>query len=444
MNRFRSRWRPIAACLAIVLASGGCAREVVGPEPDLDRPHFPTGLAVHPNERLLAVVSSNFDLSFSRGALLLADLARVDAALEGADPAAPLVITDPWVAAAKMPSFGNRPVFALGGEHVLIATRGENLIAEAEVVVTENATTIDCSVVDDDGVPLCGQLPRVARTPGNDPFDVVITSEQADRVRGVASMLSSNEVVFFELRPGENGANRLQTPGTLALTSQVPDGEEALGVRGLALRPGLSGATPHAFATVERTAATLEGRKTDLVYFDVTQRWNARPSSIDLTDLTGALGARALAVSPSGDAVFTLLREPDGLARIDVDSAGGGVNVRLGGIATTCDAPTGVVTARIPTAGGDVDRVFVTCFENDTVLGYDPVTLTVTDAVRFAGQGPYDLVVDTSGAVPRAYVSFFLDEDENVGVLDLLDDTGGVRLSLRGYLGRAPDAEAQP
>ena len=72
----------------------------------------------------------------------------------------------------------------------------------------------------------------------------------------------------------------------------------------------------------------------------------------------------------------------------------------------------------------------MTCQDSQAIELLDPTTLTPTDAVRFYGRSPYDVVVTPDGT--RAFVSFFL--DNSIGVFSLTDGTAA-GLSPIGRLG---------
>lgn len=419
--------------LALALLAASCARELPGQPPPTDRPSFPTGLALHPEANALAVVSSNFDLGFSRGAVLLADLDRVDAALLAApDPdSAAATVADAYTDAVLVPSFGNEPVFSSDGARLFVATRAENLLVELEVAA-DDGLAISCGGAASGGgdVPLCGLPPSALALSGNDPFRIALTGERADRVSGIVTSLLSDQVVFFDLRIEEEGAGFLQQADVLTLGGWLTD-EEVIGVRGLALRPPSDGLPLLAFAVVERTDEA-RGRAADLIWFDATRGGRAQVQVLSLTDELGATSARELALTPAGDALLVTLRDPDGLARVDLGVDDGALAPEIAGVVSTCSEPVGVEIGSVPLDGDSRDRAFVTCFGDDTVLGYNPVTLDVTEASRFFGDGPYDVALDLDHAPPRAYVSYFL--DDSVGVFDLVTD-GAVGLTPRGRIG---------
>jgi DNA-binding beta-propeller fold protein YncE len=410
-----SRWSrplPTAPALVAAVATGaaafavsGCIGQVGRPAPT-DRAVFPTGLAVSPDGTRLAVVSSNFDLAFDDGAVLLADLPALDDKLTGADA----VVTEPFVSAVAVPTFGDRPVFSADGAHLLLTTRDTNLLHE----LTVDGDELACG-----RAALCAEAPHALALAQNDPFDVVLI-EQGETIRGFVTHQSGREASFFILNPAEDDTGRLR------LENGVVDfGEAAFGVRAVAHRPAIGGRPARLYATVERrTNNTVVGA--DLVSFEVPAVGRAADVTIvgiDLEQAVGSRSARDVVVlrDPSGrDVLIVALRFPDAIARLVVDDDTG--LPTLTALSDTCMAPVSLAVAHIPASeapGGSVERVLVTCQDSQAIELIDPMTLTPTDVVRFYGRGPYDVVVTPDGT--RAFVSFFF--DNSIGVFSLTDGT---------------------
>lgn len=441
--------RLLTAVAAALLLGSACAREIVGEPPPLDRPHFPRGLALHPERPLLAVVSSNFDLEFNRGAILLADLAQVDAAIAAAEGDVVRLQgeTSPYTDVALIPSFGNEPVFVLDGSRMLLPSQEQNRVSEIPLSFEDDEVAFDCAVTEEAErpVPLCGEPELSVQLPGNDPFEIAVVDESDTRARAIVTLLNSPDVFYVTLDVEESPTRRLniaRTAPSFTLEGYAGDELDVLGVRGIALRPAQDGVPTTAFLTVSRTSRALTNRAVDLVWFDATQ---GAPSSLDvvrLTDEIGSIDARDVAVAPDGEALFVILRDPDAIARVDLFPSGGAVEARIGGVVSACYDPIEIEAITLPApTGGEVTRVLVTCFDNDTVVAYHPLSLVETEVLRGFGDGPYGLVVDLEHAPPRAYVGFF--NDDRVGVIDLVDDDGEVRMVPRALIGeRRDDVEA--
>jgi hypothetical protein len=269
---------------------------------------------------------------------------------------------------------------------------------------------------------------------GNDPFELAVFTDGEDAVRAAVSALGATSIFFVRVEREIDSADSFKEQRALELDDLAPDGE-VTAVRGLTLRPEGNGlGSPRIFATLERTTSSLRGRAADLLWFDPGPGADTSVSRLSLTAATGALETRAVAVSPAGDAVFVLVRDPDALLRVDLFNSSGGFAPHPAGVVSTCFAPTQLAVAAVTDADGVArERVLVTCYENQTVLAYDSLTLSETDAVRFFGRGPYDVLVDTAAPTPRAYVSFF--QDDTLGVIDLVDEGGQARLVVRGRIG---------
>ena len=414
------RVHPLVATAAI-LALAGCEPPATGVP--LDRPVYPTGLAVHPRGDRLAVVSSSFDSAYEDGALLLADLdlVRDELAQNDAADRRDAIVEGAYVKAALLPPFGDRPVFTSLGERLLVATRGNNLVSSVDV---DPDAGFSCGAVED-GTPRCGKSPQALQLPENDPFDVlVLTAVRADdglltRVDGVVTLLSSSTVYLFRDDRERAGAAQMQISGTVEL------GDAVTSVRGTALRTR-NGQT-HVVAAVESFSTTGAGAL--LVLFLPSA--DATLSTFDVTTAMGALSLRDVLVVPGvgaePDTVIAVTRGPDAIVRFEVDDLPAGPALRLAGVAESCAMPTSLALATL----GSVTRVLVTCQASGTIEALDPRTLMTTDAVRFAGRAPYDVAVNP--VVAEAYVSFFL--DDSIGVLSLVDATGAPRFTFLGRIG---------
>lgn len=411
-----SRLLPTVPAAVAAVAATGCIGQVGRPAPT-DRAVFPSGLAISPDGTRLAVVSSNFDFGFDAGAVLLANLPALEDKLTGPDA----VVTEPYVSAVAVPTFGDRPVFSADGAHLLLTTRDTNLLHE----LTVDGDDIACG-----SAALCAEAPHALALAQNDPFDVVLI-EQGETIRGFVTHQSGREASFFTFSPAEDDSGRLRLENGV-----VNFGEAAFGVRAVAHRPASDGHPARLYATVERRVnTTVVGA--DLVSFEVPAVGRAAdvvPVGVDLELAVGSRSARDVVVvrDPSGrDALIVALRFPDALARFVVDDDTG--LPTLTAVTDTCLVPVSLAVATIPASeapGGSVERVLVTCQESQAVEILDPTTLSPTDAVRFYGRSPYDVVATPDGT--RAFVSFFL--DNSIGVFSLTDGTAAGLLPI-GRLG---------
>ena len=418
--------------VACALSAWGCSNSGAKPVP-LDRPVFPTGLALSPDGNRLLVASSNFDFSYDSGAVLLGDVgAGVDKLLADRDPAA--VVAAPWLASALVPEFADRLVFDAAGASALFTTRDGNLLHEVRV----DGDTLSCGV----GVDFCNTSPSTLQLAGNDPFDVLVLADDGVILRGLVSHLGSPQAEIFNMDRRREDAGRLTIErADIDFTRDVA---ASSGVRSTTLRPARAGKRAAVFAAVERREnGVLLG--VDLVQFGVPAGGRGGDVSFvrqDLTELIGPRSVRDMAIvsdDVGGDALVVLLQNPDAIVRFSIDDADD--HLTLTAVESTCLQPLGLAVAPID-ADGDaatapITRLLVTCHGADEVIALDPRTLQITDASRFFGRGPYDVVVDTARNV--AFVSFFL--DDSIGVFSLVDD-GEVRLTPVGRLGAAlPPAE---
>jgi hypothetical protein len=425
VRRTRPSLRAVVVCAGACAVFGGSCLPTEGLIP-LDGPRYPTGLAVTPDGNELVVVSSNFDLAFDDGAVLVADLTKVRAKTADAD--GDVVVQDAYLSGAYLPPFGDAPAMTSDGARLFVPARGSNLIASLDLSQTGN---LGCGK-DAGDPPRCGVAPRALQLPANDPLSTLILTETTTdtgaigRVVGMTALLSSPDVYLFSDDPSRPAAERMQIVGTINL------GEGVGGVRSVVVRPELYGSDRVAIAAAEIDPDTgVFG--TLLAIFPPTA--GADVTLFDVSRETGSLAMRDLVLVPgedgASDALLVALRAPEAIARYELDDGGDVPVPRLAGLEPTCRTPTSLALAE-PVPG--VHRVLVTCQDGDVVQMIDPVTLAATDAVRFEGRSPYDVVVNGAVDPPEAYVSFFL--DNSIGVLTLASD-GEPAMRFRGRIGAA-------
>ena len=148
-----------------------------------------------------------------------------------------------------------------------------------------------------------------------------------------------------------------------------------------------------------------------------------------LQEISGSRSARALALNENQDTLYLLLRNPDALMRFSIADENGEFMVRPQEVVSVCQSPTDIKSVRV----GEVERVLVSCFDNDALVAYDAQTLNETDRLRFIGRGPFHISTDTEHLPPRAYVSHF--DDDSIAVIDLQDSDGQARMVFRARIG---------
>lgn len=444
--------------LSACVGSGACVQKPPGVP--LDEPLFPTGMAVA-GDRLL-VVSSDFDGAAGEGALLSADLEAVRAgvAADGPDD----VVNGAFVDAAVLPRLGDRPVVTSGGERAYVPVRRDNRVVALDIAADGTLSCPEVQLEDlrqrERAVAVCGESTSAMQLPANDPFDVLILKEDPpfdrrfpvngaplplSRVDGIITMQSSPFVFFFNDDTGRAGAGRLQ------VTSSIELPEIFGGIQSAVLRPARNGTDAVVIGAAKLSRdLNLFGARLVLFFpeagtFGSDGADGSELKAFDVTLVTGSLSMSDIVLVPGddedGDALIVILREPDALARFAIDDVGGLPDLRLTAVASTCKAPTSLARATLTgaaaPANGDVERVLLTCHEGDVVEAIDPFTLRTTDAVRFAGRGPYDVVVHQAPDAGEgageldAYVSFFL--DGSIGTMRFVDG----HLQATGRIGAA-------
>lgn len=442
--------------LFVLVLGTGAACTPPPPAVPLDAPLFPTGLAIA-KDRLL-VVSSDFNKAEEAGALLAADLAAVrsQVAADGPDD----VALDAYVDAAVLPRFGDRPVVTAGAERVYVAAREVNRVvvldiaADGTLSCPEVPADEDEAVLAGTGAPVCGASTSSVQLPVNDPYDVLITNEVRDeapdedelgalsRVEGVITSQSSPLVFFFSDDTRREGAARTQVTSSIELPNIFG------GVQSALVRPETNGTDAVVIAALSLSRdLQLFGARLGMFFpeagaFGADGAGEGELKTFDVTLATGSLSMRDVVLVPGDDgdddALVAILREPDALARFEIDDVGGLPDLRLTAVGTTCKGPTALARANLGTdAAAPLHRLVVACHDGDVVEAIDPFTLRSTDAVRFAGRGPFDVVTHRGPGPDGApgegeievYVSFFL--DDSIGTLrfnqaNRLEQTGRI------------------
>jgi hypothetical protein len=411
-----------ASLVGVVLVLSACPSPLDNVAPT-NQPVFPTGLSVDPSGRFLAVVSSNYDQRYSSGALMLADLDKVDAVLpEDAQQQDP-VIDDAYVSSIALASFGERPVFVDGGNTILVTTRGNNAV-QAIRMSNDDVPVLDCNAD-----ALGCQQPFALQLPYNDPFELLTLDDNNGSVRAVVTSLASGRLEFLSIDVASAQPSlRLENNGALLVGNDVS-----------AVRSVARVADGRLVVGVERKPASVTvsvPQPVELAMLAPPPVDNANVAVIDrvaVGAINGSVGMRDVRTVPAhGDqpeSLLVLLRRPDALNRIDLSGNDG---VTISATAPTCKDPTSLSLVQ-PQAS----RVFavVTCLAG-TISVVDVDTLQVMDTIRFWGRQPYATAqrpgrLGTPGNEEvDLYVSFFL--DNSVGVLRMRSDGTLIR---RGRIG---------
>ncbi|HEY4223757.1 MAG TPA: hypothetical protein VGO62_20510 [Myxococcota bacterium] len=424
--------RPAAALLCFLGVLGAGCLPTQGTIA-LDHPEFPTGVAVTADGAHLIVVSSDFELAVDDGALLSADLAPARAATPSAAHPIPVVASD-YKSSVIIAPLGDRPVLSPNGDRVYVPTRGDNVIAAVDV---QADGSLSCG---SSATPQrCGVSPAALQLPENDPFTVRMLGEDANntRVTGFTTLLSSSVITFFSDDKSRAGAARMR------IDTQVDLGTDVAGVRSAVLHHDPTGAAePTVIAGADLSALeSLIGARMYLFRQDAPANF----FTFDVTGTTGALSMRDMVLVPGSDgleedAMITILQPVastlsgaccDAIARFEIRDSSSLPELHLSGLQSTCKSPEQLSYMK------QIDRVLLTCRDDDTIEALDPRTLIPTDVLRFAGRGPYGLATfegpaAAAGGAPveEAYVSFF--EDNSVGLLSF---DANQKLTMKARIG---------
>lgn len=401
----------------------------------LEQTAFPTGLAIHPEENLLGVVSSNYDLANPTGAFSIADLDTLAEEMNDIMVAeGPLgTVAEPFSESVAIPSFGHRPVYSPAGDQIFIATRGDNLIAEIEMETgPEQTARLSCGDLENDtDVIFCEDENYQLRVPATDPYDIVLYEQEGSLIKGAVALISHNEVLFFESDSAAAPEVRNRITGALQL------GLNILGTRSMVFRSETTATSALLFAVVESYGFSSTKPFVSVVYFDPSKGPSSVVRTFSLSERTDASSARALALTSDQSALLLALREPDSLMRIDLTETEGTLNLIPSLMVPTCRNPTSVASFQLDQEGesSPSDFILVACYSDHSVMLYDATSLTQLGAAKFFGRGPFDIAVNHHVTPAEAYVSYFL--DNSVGVFSLQDSDGAPALIPKGRLGEA-------
>lgn len=423
--------------LASVGALAGCpagAESVSPPQYDF---YFPTGFAISPDEKYLFVLSANSDLRYSAGAMLVIDLAQVDAVADawrdsGTAPAechnppppngdgGPSVIpTRPTILACPSSDGNGHPTpaanpFVISGSSVQVGSFGVNAVTE--------------TLLADDGTP--SSIVRVFSTIRGDP-----SITWADFDEGAVKLGCGGLGAFprcdeaHRLAVYRNDATIPSLPAEPFGIALDPVGEHGFvthlttGVVTLMYAPHALGSTPAlldantglwtqsnqtgAFGA-SGVAVRRPGDPLGLVY--VTSNAEARVSMVHAVDMgvggnglpraslarTGSFlfygletsgdggDARSLAFSPDGNSGYIINRNPPALYTFDtsVDVSGAPKNLQIGTV-ELCDQVANLSVADF----GEGLRIAMPCFTTGQLLVVDPDGQRIV-GVEDAGRGP--------------------------------------------------------
>jgi hypothetical protein len=457
------------AVLVASIVGGGCSFGESGVEPPLDRIFLPGGLAADPSGDYLLAVSSNSDLRFNAGTVMVVNTekARVDLEKgknraswpacpdpgyqpEGAAPVCCWDFFDDRVlncddrayidpkSTVRIGSFGSRAVVQARSDmpgvsgRLYVSVRSEPSITFVELVPGANGLTLRC---DGSGKanPDCDDQHKIRGDHNNmapsalrlleEPSAVVLDDKLGlmyvgHLVEGLSlidtcpimpALVSINRGVFSDRGFGITSM-LLERPG-------IVDGSVL--VTGRSFNSG----APGEVQSLSLRGLTGEGR---------CEPGNPSPRKVDLVQSEGFFSSvfygagtdiRAIVETPDLQRAYLLHRNafgrsnPPALAEVDrsLDEQGKPRNRGIGLVETCTGATELHLYDPAPGKPGGGPRLYVVCFEAGQVYVIRPSPLEVTGVIN-VGRGPTTMVFSPKHE-GIAYVAGF--SDNNVSVLDL-------------------------
>jgi DNA-binding beta-propeller fold protein YncE len=393
--------------LALLAFTGvaGCMPDTSGIDPPLDRLIYPTGLAMTKGDGHVLVANSDFDLEYNAGTLVAIDISQTlgpdggviaDGEVSGNGDeyyVYPKIDTEQTI---RIGAFASDLELTPAQDRAIVPVRGERAIVVVDVDDTKNGDLLSCG---EDEERRCDSAHRVEsndlHTLPIEPYEVASLDFKEPNGQtttlGFATHLAGGEISLFVLRDGSSGG-RAKAELIDVLGPVVPSAS------GIAVNPENNDIFVSGRADPVSRVAVLR------VLTDSENGWYARSPYFGQTneisvgaDVYGGTDARGLAVSPSGDRAFVVLRSPSALAELDA------TNYKFLDMTTVGSEPS-VAAVYEDSVAGSTPYVFVLCFLTDQVFVVDPDLMMVV-AVRHVGQGPQAIAFDRTRRL--AYVANF-------------------------------------
>jgi DNA-binding beta-propeller fold protein YncE len=393
------------------LAIGGCASDVPGLEPPAEEIRFPIGLALHPTDRYLFYVNSNFDLLYNG-----ATVAVLDTTTGVVDPRHTV----------KIGSYAAELTLGRDGKRAFVVSRSDNSLNVLDVDITKDRF-FTCT----DDAPVAGKLPRCngrfVMPVANNPFGIYVQKTGPIPQGCNAPPQTATETVF--VASVNTNYIGLQTNGVFSVLTPpltVADGGVVVESDQLPYQLQTTFTTPPGSNTIGRhpTTGTLyvtsrfTASTTLLRYEPGPPTTVEQVGSLVVTNQRAGLDSRGVAFSPDGTRAYIANRSTPSLLVFDVSCGPDGRERNELIQILDLGVDPGPV-AYLQRADGS-DRIYIPCAGSQEVYVIDPV-LNILEKIIEVGDGPYDIVF-TQGArdqkgLQRAYVADF--KEDAISVIDL-------------------------
>jgi len=388
--------------LAALSSCAQCPDPLSAPSIPVDRLHFPTGLAVHPTLPILFVANSNFDLSYSNGAVLGANLQWLYQRLQDGD--IPIErIESPFTSAALVPSIGGPLLMSPDGKHLYHVGRQDNLLVALDVDASEDALFLHCGDRTE-GLPDCTTGDHVEALANDDPFGLAVRPS-GNGWQVLVGALRNGGLHFVQHDPGVSGENRLVAVTRLNL------GNDDRGAS-LALLPSVAGMPEYLLAS-GRVIPGTDPAQGHVRFLSLDEGPTGVTGRLDLRNEAGAMDVRGVAVSAARERAYAVVKYPASLVEIDMRRDPGGVPSGRVLRTTQLGKEPSTVALYEPPSGPNL--ILTVSFRDGLLVALDMDTLEIFDVVRDVGKNPFDIAVDTRNGF--AFVSNF--NDDTVAVIRL-------------------------
>jgi DNA-binding beta-propeller fold protein YncE len=409
------------AALALTTMLSACGIEPVGFVAPADDIYYPSGLAVHPNGRVVYVVSANTDKRYNTGTLTAIDLDQLKTG-DLADENRQTIIAE---STQYIDAFGAAPVLDRDARRMFVPTRENN---------THYVMDLDATGT----IVGCGDRPVKSRTScdsthsfhvGGTTFDKALDDTDAAEIWNGATVqplpgLPVEYLFLTHLGAGVVTAyditrNALTNPMGFAAAALL--GKDRLGgtVNGTAAIAvaGAASPKPYVYVGSSKLIAVKSGTSASgLLFFfepklataDVGDR-GAVNMQFYLGGPTLSTDVKFLLTNPAGDRLFALTRDPDSLSVLDVslDASGYPKNDFIKSVSLGRQPTSATYVPAVP---GGHDLIYVATIGDGAIFIIDAETYAVVGKIRASQEGPFYLGTVNRPAGPLVVCTYFNDD----------------------------------
>ena len=455
-NPHSMRIAAFAFCFGAMLIAG-CSASAADVRPPDDQMFFPTGIAVSPDDQVLYVASSNSQLRYDTGTVLVFDLNQIKARVDAWVPADPTVAPDagpcaqdpdqptalvcneaPFVLPAAGVRIGNfatqiaiQDMSGATGDpkyRLFVPTRGDPSVSWIDYDMSSKqlscAAGTDTFAECDDAHRLEVTLQDLDNTHLNDePFGVFADFDPATQQGfAVVSHQTNGAVTLIDAPASDNVS-------IADIKYNVFNADVLTGIRGSTGVAGRRGVTPSddliyiSSRTDQKVQTFTIGRGQNIAppYFVASNFIELDQIGTD-TQVGASADSRGLTFSDDGNRMYLVTRTPPVLQLYDTSLAPGNAfptNQLLGG-SDICRDSSNVAVLNFDKLGVSLgeainERAYVTCFDDNVIYVIDPNGTTNVDDIIPVGRGPFAVAVSPKNQL--VFVTDFL--EDTIAVIDV-------------------------